>query len=68
MQQDLTLLPGCEHVTLERWTNHAATEVDGTFTLREEGEVYTSGFAGKNDALRLDNIRFYDEKAEKQGR
>jgi len=39
----------------------------GTFTLREAREVFTRVFAGKNDALRLDNRRFCEEKAEKQG-
>jgi hypothetical protein len=34
------------------------------WTLPEQSEAYTSGFAGKNNALRLDNTRFYEEKAE----
>jgi putative transposase len=44
--------------------HRAATEVDGTFTLREPREAYTSVFAGKNDVPRLDNSRFYEEKSE----
>ena len=47
--------------------HRTATEVGGTFTLREEGEAYTRVFAGKNDALRVDNGRFWEEKAERQG-
>jgi len=47
--------------------HRSATEVDGTFTLRQQDEAYTSGFAGKNETLRLDNSRFYGEKAERQG-
>ena len=47
--------------------HRVATEVDGTFTLREEGEAYTRVFAGKNDALRLDSRRFWEGKAERQG-
>ncbi len=50
-----------------RAMHRAATEVDGIFTLREQGEAYTSVFAGKNDALRLDNTRIYEGKAEIQG-
>ena len=42
--------------------HRAASEVDGTFALREEGEAYTRVFAGKNDALRLDTGRFWEEK------
>jgi len=50
-----------------RAMHRAATEVDGIFTLREQGEAYTSVFAGRNDAPRLDNSRIYGEKAEIQG-
>ncbi len=38
-----------------------------TFTLREQGEAYTSGFADKNAVLRLDNNCFYGEKTEIEG-
>ena len=38
--------------------HRATTEADGTFTLQEPREAYTSVFAGKNDVLRLDNGRF----------
>jgi hypothetical protein len=31
--------------------HRAATEADGTFTLREASEAYTHVFAGKNDVL-----------------
>ena len=47
--------------------HRAATETDGTFTLREPREAYTSVFAGENDVLRLDNSRFYEEKSVIQG-
>jgi hypothetical protein len=30
-------------------------------------KVYTSVFAGKNDVLRPENSRFWEEKAERQG-
>ena len=36
-------------------------------TLREQAEVYTSIFAGENDALRLDKNRFYEENTETKG-
>lgn len=49
-----------------RGMHRAATEVEGTFTLREAGEAYTSVFAGENDMLRLDNSRFYEETPEIQ--
>jgi len=45
--------------------HRAATEVDGMFTLREECEVYKHVFAGKNDALRLENTHFWQEKVER---
>jgi hypothetical protein len=32
-----------------RAMHRAATETDGTFTLREDGEAYTGGFAGDID-------------------
>ena len=47
--------------------HRATTKVDGTFTLREQGEAYTGLFAGKNDVLRLNNSRFYEEKSKIQG-
>ena len=40
--------------------HRAATKVDGTFTLREQGEAYTRVFAGKNAVLRLYNSPFYE--------
>jgi len=39
-----------------------ATETDGTFTLREPGEAYSDVCASENDALRLDNGRFWEER------
>jgi hypothetical protein len=38
-----------------------ATDTDGTFTLREPEKAYRSVFGGENDALRLDNQRFWQE-------
>ena len=46
--------------------HRSATEVDGMFTLREEGQAYTRFFAGKNGALKLDNGRFWEDKSERQ--
>jgi len=38
--------------------HRAATGVDGTFTLQEPREAYTSIFAGENHVLTLDNSPF----------
>ena len=45
--------------------HRAASPVDGTYTLREEGESYKHVFAGKSDALRLENTHFWEEKVER---
>jgi len=63
-------LPFVEKLKTEfgvRAMHRATTAVDGMFTLLEQGKAYTSVFAAKNDALRLDNTRFYEEKAEIEG-
>jgi hypothetical protein len=38
-----------------------ARQTDGTFTLREQEEAYSDVFSTENDALSLDNRRFWDE-------
>jgi hypothetical protein len=38
--------------------HRATTEVDGTFTLRDSREAYTSRFVGENDVPRLGDSRF----------
>ena len=48
----------------DKGIHRAATPMDRTFTLREEGEAYRRVFAGKNDVLRLASGRFCEEKSE----
>jgi hypothetical protein len=43
--------------------HRTATEMDGTFALREEGEPYKHLFADKNEPLRHENTHFWDQKA-----
>ena len=45
------------------FTFFVGQDVHGT---RQRREAYTY-FAGKNDVLKLDNSRFFDEKSEIQG-
>jgi hypothetical protein len=37
---------------------------DGTYALREQSEAYGSNFTGKNEALRSENSRFWNENPE----
>jgi hypothetical protein len=36
----------------------------GTYALREQSEAYGSNFTGKNEALRSENTRFWNENSE----
>jgi hypothetical protein len=40
------------------------TEGGGTNVLREQSEPYGSNFDGKNEALSLENTRFWNENPE----
>ena len=37
-------------------------ELDGTYTLREEGEAYGRNFGRENDSLSLENTQSWNEK------
>jgi hypothetical protein len=36
-------------------------ELDGTYALREEGEAYGHNFGAENEALSLENTRFWNK-------
>jgi putative transposase len=48
-------------------THREVIQTDGSYTLREPSELYVRGFAGKNEALRLENTFFWDETVDNAG-
>jgi putative transposase len=47
-----------------RAAHRGVLDGSGTYALREQGEAYGSNFGGKNEALRSENSRFWNENPE----